>query len=70
MLPLPHELAIGGVFIPPMLVAAILGTIAAVVTGRLLNRHKLSRLFFHPPLALMALMVTYTVLIGTFVIGA
>ena len=65
---MPHEFAIGGVFMPPLLIAAILGTIAAVVTARLLNRYRLSRYFFYPPLVFLALMVIYTVLIGTLII--
>jgi hypothetical protein len=65
---MPHEFAIGGVFMPPLLIAAIFGTIAAVVTARLLNRYRLSRYFFYPPLVFVALAVIYTVLIGTFII--
>ena len=52
---MPHEFAIGGVFMPPLLVAGLLGTIAAVVTARLLNRYRLSRYFFYPPLVFVAL---------------
>ena len=65
---MPHEFAIGGVFVPPLLVAAILGTIATVVTARLLNRYRLSRYFFYPPLVFVALAIIYTVFIGTFII--
>ena len=65
---IPSEFAIGGVFMPPLLVAALLGTIAAVVTSRLLNRYRLSKYFFYPPLVFLALMIIYTVLIGTFII--
>ena len=65
---IPHEFAMGGVFMPPLLVASLLGAIAAVVTARLLNRYRLSRYFFYPPLVFLALMVIYTVLIGTFII--
>ena len=65
---MPHEFAIGGVFMPPLLIAAILGTIAAVVTARLLNRYRLSRYFFYPPLVFVALAIIYTVLIGTLII--
>ena len=64
----PSEFAMGGVFMPPLLVASLLGAIAAVVTARLLNRYRLSRYFFYPPLVFLALMVIYTVLIGTFII--
>jgi hypothetical protein len=65
---LPHEFAIGGVYLPPMLIAGLLGTLAAVVTARLLNRYRLSRSFFYPPLVFVALTILFTVLIGTFVI--
>ena len=64
----PHEIAIGGVYMPPLLLASLLGTIAAVITARLLNRHRFSRYFFYPPLVFVAITVIYTVLIGTFVI--
>jgi hypothetical protein len=65
----PHEIAIGGVYLPPLLIAALLGTIAAIVTARQLNHYRLARYFFYPPLVFVAMMVIYTVLIGTFVIG-
>jgi len=68
--PLPHEFAIGGVYLPPMLVASVFGLLAAVLTSGFLNRQRLSQYFFYPPLVSLALMVIYTVLIGTFIIGA
>jgi hypothetical protein len=66
---MPHEFAIGEVFMPPLLVAGFLGLLAAVVTAHLLNRYRLSRFFFYPPLVFLALIVIYTVLIGTFIVG-
>ena len=68
-MPTPHEFAIGEVYMPPLLVASFLGLIAAMVTVRLLNRYRLTRYFFYPPLVFLALTVIYTVLIGTFVVG-
>jgi len=68
MIALPHEFAIGGVYMPPLLVATTLGVIATVVTARLLNRYRLSKYFFYPPLVFLALTVIYTVFIGTFII--
>jgi hypothetical protein len=65
---IPHEIAIGEVFMPPLLVAGTLGVIAAVVTTQLLNRYRLSRYFYYPPLVFVALAVIYTVIIGTFFI--
>ncbi len=65
---IPHEFAIGEVYMPPLLITAILGTIAAVVTARLLNRYRLSRHVFYPPLVFVALAVIYTVIFGTVLI--
>jgi hypothetical protein len=65
---IPSEFAVGGVYFPPMLIAALLGLVLAWLTAHLLNRLRLSRFFFYPPLVLLALVVIYTVLIGTFVI--
>jgi hypothetical protein len=70
MTPVPHEFAIGGVYLPPLLVAGFFGVIAAVVTARLLNRYRLSKYVFYPPLVFLSLMIIYTVFIGTFIIGA
>lgn len=69
MMPTPHEFAIGGVYLPPLLVASLFGVLVTLVTARLLNRYRLSRYFFYPPLVFLALMVIYTVLIGAFIIG-
>lgn len=69
MYQIPTEFALGGVFIPPLLIAGFLGIIAAVITSLLLNRYRLSRYFFYPPLVFFALTVIYTVLIGTLFIG-
>jgi hypothetical protein len=69
MTPTPHEFSIGGVYMPPLLVAAFFGVIATLITARLLNRYRLSRYFFYPPLVFLALMVIYTLVIGEFMIG-
>jgi hypothetical protein len=65
---LPHEFTIGGVYFPPLLIASIFGTVATVVTAGLLNRYRLSRFFYYPPLVFLALAIIYTGLIGTFLI--
>jgi hypothetical protein len=64
----PSEFAIGGVYMPPLFIATILGLFLAVLTARLLNRYRLSRYFFYPPLVFLALTIIYTVLVGTFLI--
>ena len=67
---IPHEFAIGGVYFPPLFIAGMLGVIAAALTAYGLNRYRLSRFFFYPPLVFLALAVIYTGLIGTFLIPA
>ncbi len=67
---LPHEFAIGGVYMPPLLVAGLLAALLTVLTAHLLNRYRLSRYFFYPPLASLSMMVIYTVFIGTYIVGA
>jgi hypothetical protein len=62
------EVNIFGVYFPPLLLAAILGTVAAVLSANLLNRYRLSRFFYFPPLVFLALAAIYTSLIGTFII--
>jgi hypothetical protein len=70
MIYIPHEFTIGGVYLPPLLIAGILGVTAAVLTAMLLNRYRLSRYFFYPPLVFVSLAVIYTVIIGTFIVPA
>jgi hypothetical protein len=65
---IPKEFAIGGIYFPPLLIAAILGVLAAALTAMLLNRYRLSRFLYNPPLVFLALAIIYTGLIGTFFI--
>ena len=64
----PSEFAIGGVYMPPLLILSILGTIAAVVITRLLNRFRLSTYFYYPPLVFVALVIIFTFFFGIVVI--
>lgn len=64
----PHEVAIGGIFMPPLLIAALFGLVASMITTKVLNRFRISKYFFYPPLVSLALVLIYTVLIGTLVI--
>ena len=60
----PSEFTVGGVYLSPMLVAATLGLLLAYLTARVLNRYRLSRYLFYPPLVFVALAVLYTVAVG------
>lgn len=62
------EWSIGGVYFPPLLFAALFGTLVAAVIARALNYFSLSRYVWHPPLFFVALAVICTGLVGIFVI--
>jgi len=66
----PSEFAIGGIYFPPLLLAGILGASAAVLTVLLLNRYRLSRFFYYPPLVFVSLAVIYSGLMSIFLIPA
>ena len=65
---IPHELRVGEVFFPPMLLDATLGLAAASLTAQFLNRFRLSRYFYYPPLVLIALAVIYNGLFSIFLL--
>jgi len=67
---IPSEVSISGVLLPPLFIAAVLGTSLAALTAVLLNRYRLSRFFFYPPIVFLALAVIYTGFIGTYMIPA
>ena len=70
MQPIPSEVAIGGIYFPPLLIASLLGVVAAWLTTRLLNRYRLSRFVAFPPVVFLATAVVYTVAIGTLLVPA
>jgi hypothetical protein len=61
---IPSEFNIGGIYLSPLFVAGCLGVLLAYWTAGLLNRYRLSRYFFYPPLVFVSLAVLYTVAIG------
>jgi hypothetical protein len=67
---LPSELSFGGVLMPPLLVAAILGAAAAVAVSKIAGRSGLVRHIWHPWLAFVGLAVLFTALIGLVLIPA
>ena len=65
---IPKEFVIGGIYFPPLLIAGFFGVLAAGLTAMLLNRYRLSRFLYNPPLIFVAMAIIYTGLIGTFII--
>ncbi len=64
----PHEFAMGEVYLPPLFIAAILGAVSAGCTAWVFQHYRLSRLFYCPSQIVVALAVIYTGLISTFLI--
>ena len=64
----PSEVMILGVYFPPLFVAIVAGLVCAIAAARQLNRSRLSRFFWHPPLAYAALWLLATSLVSLFII--
>ncbi|PSW06808.1 DUF1656 domain-containing protein [Photobacterium lipolyticum] len=64
----PREIALSDLYVPPLLVAALIGLVFTSVTVRLMNKLRWHRFFVIPPLVELSLTVIYTVLISIFFI--
>ena len=60
----PSEFAIADVFFPPLLLVAFLALALTLLTAGLLNRYRLSKYFFFPPLVFGAIAVVYSAVIA------
>ncbi len=65
---IPVEFNIGGVYMPPLLVASVLGVITAMIIAKLLNKYRLSKYFFYPPLVFVAMVIIFAVFYGAIII--
>lgn len=65
---IPAEIALGGIYFPPVMFAVALGTLLAMLLAGVLNRLNLTRFVWHPPLFFLALAVMCTRLVGLFLI--
>ncbi len=63
-LPTPSELEIGGVLLPPALFVAGLGLVGAWIAATILNRTRLARFIWNPPLAFLAIWALFSAVIG------
>jgi hypothetical protein len=69
MFPTASEIAIAEVYLPPLLVAFLLGLVAASLTAGWMNRRRLGRHFANPSLVYLSMIVIYTIVIGKVFIG-
>ena len=60
----PAEMQLLGIYLPPLFLVCLLGLVCSVAIGQVLSWTGLSRLFWHPPLAFLALWVLASSLIG------
>lgn len=67
--PIPSELPVGGMYVPPALLLGLLGLAAAWVVTKILNRTRLSRFFWNPPLAFLAIWALMSAVIGLFLLA-
>ena len=52
---IPVEISFSGVYFPPIFFVIVFGVIGAFVITSVLNRTGLSKYFWHPPLAFLAI---------------
>ena len=64
---IPIEFNVAGVYMPPLLIAGVIGLFMAVLTARYMNRTRLSRHFFYPPLVFVSLTVIYSFAVETLI---
>jgi hypothetical protein len=63
MLFVPSEMSIGGIYFPPLLLAAILGVVAASMTQKWMDQSGFAEAFANPSLVFLSLSTIYTVLL-------
>lgn len=63
---MPHELALGDVYLSPVLPVFTLALLASWLSISLLNRLRLARYIMFPSLTFLALMTFYVVLMNAF----
>lgn len=66
---IPAELSVAGIYIPPALVVLLAGFVLSFVAVKVLNRLRLSRFFWYPPLGFLALWLLTSSLIGLFLVS-
>ena len=64
---IPIEFNVAGIYMPPLLIAGVIGLFMAMLTARYMNRTRLSRHFFYPPLVFVSLTVIYSFAVETLI---
>ena len=61
---MPHDIFIGDVYFPPLLVAAVLSLVGASLATRIMHARGLMAHFANPPLVFFSLVVLFTVILS------
>ncbi len=65
----PSEVQLLGIYLPPFLLVCLFGLLGSMAITQVLNWTGLSRLFWHPPLAFVAMWVLASSVIGLVMIA-
>jgi hypothetical protein len=65
----PAEVQLLGIYLPPFFLVCLFGLLGTVAITQVLNWTGLSRLFWHPPLAFLAMWVLASSVIGLAIIA-
>ncbi len=65
----PAELSIGQVLLPPALLVCIYGFVVTLILAKILNRTRLTRFVWFPPLTFLALWLMMSACIGLWFIA-
>ena len=66
MIELPHELALGDVYLSPLLPVFVTALLATWISVKLLNKLRLSRYIMFPSTTFLTLMTLYILLMNAF----
>ena len=64
----PSEISFDWVYMPPFMIVFVLGYVLAFVVAQILNVTTLSKYFWRPDVAFLAIWVLFASLIGLFVL--
>lgn len=65
---IPAEVSFGWVYFPPWFFVVAFGVIGAYIITAILNRTGLSKYFWHPPLAFVAIAAIISAIIGLLIL--
>ncbi|WP_354003820.1 DUF1656 domain-containing protein [Vibrio marisflavi] len=64
---IPKEIAIGEIYLPPLLISGFFAVFFTSITVRIFNRMRWYKYVLSPPLVELCITVIYTIFISTFI---